>query len=66
MKPTKSIVRQVITLVKNSSRAGKFSHFRKHHTCFGGYMQNGPRNHGPLYNDRNKTQGNYLTSKQSS
>ena len=61
--------------IKNSSHTGKFSHFRRNdHTGNhnGGYMQNGPhnhwnsgpQNHGPRYNDRNKAQGDYLTSKQ--
>ena len=59
----------------NSSRAGKFSHFRKnHHTgnWNSGYMQNDPVNHwnsdsqnrGPRYNDWNKTQVDYLRSMQ--
>ena len=28
------------------------------------HWNSGPQNHGPRYNDRNKAQGDYLTSKQ--
>ena len=59
IKPYKEYRRQVITQVKNSSLAGKSSQFRRHHNCYGGYMQNRPQNQWP-----NKSQGDYLTSKQ--